>query len=501
LPDALVAVDGLRDARALVLALERMGVREPSLFAAGVRAARRAGSRTGEDGRRLQLGLQGALGVIDRARFAGTLGLAAAADLARSLFALPLGERGAGERVLAGWVGTTLLPELGRAVYGARPPGDPDTTVLRAMAGDVVQGRESVAVIDWEGLSYRVDPGRAEFVRLERVRARQGGERLADAVRSCRTPEARGKDPCAATLPAVLASLVYATHLGEPAGTALGGADAASRHDFGDDPWSLPEERSGPGVPWHVQGSLLGLERALAELSLHRLAGDELPDAPPVVDAPGRRALAVSAVAANPRDLTDADRDALAAAIAAGRRRVAALRAGDPEVDATCREAGLDPWRARAFEWLLEHEPETREGFFSLGELLGLGAPAGARWDAWGVPDELGAGLGVRLLPSRALDDLDGRLPEPAVAEHFVDLGLRVAQHLSERRLPACLAPAIVSALLPDLFAEARPLAPDDRLGLDAWVRALPRERLDDAVASLAGSGPLQASPPEGGGR
>jgi hypothetical protein len=49
-----------------------------------------------------------------------------------------------------------------------------------------------------------------------------------------------------------------------------------------------------------------------------------------------------------------------------------------------------------------------------------------------------------------------------------------------------------VATLLPDLFAEARPVAPDDRLGLDAWVRALGRERLDDSVASLVGRGPLQ---------
>jgi hypothetical protein len=85
------------------------------------------------------------------------------------------------------------------------------------------------------------------------------------------------------------------------------------------------------------------------------------------------------------------------------------------------------------------------------------------------------------------------------VAAQFVDLGLRVALHLSERRLPASLAPSVVASLLPDLLSEARPVAPDDRAGLDAWVRALPRERLDDAVASLSGRGPLQPAPRPGG--
>jgi hypothetical protein len=42
LPEALLAVQGLRDARALLLALERMGTRDPALYAAGVVAARRA---------------------------------------------------------------------------------------------------------------------------------------------------------------------------------------------------------------------------------------------------------------------------------------------------------------------------------------------------------------------------------------------------------------------------------------------------------------------------
>jgi hypothetical protein len=58
-----------------------------------------------------------------------------------------------------------------------------------------------------------------------------------------------------------------------------------------------------------------------------------------------------------------------------------------------------------------------------------------------------------------------------------------------------------VSTLLPDLFAEARPVAPDDRLGLDAWVRAQGRDRLDDAVASLVGRGPLQPAAASGGAR
>jgi hypothetical protein len=152
----------------------------------------------------------------------------------------------------------------------------------------------------------------------------------------------------------------------------------------------------------------------------------------------------------------------------------------------------------RAFEWVLAHEPAARDSFFSLGELLHLGAPGGGPWDAWGVADDLAGGLCPRLPGPRPLDEAWGRRPETAVEESFVDVGLRVAVHLSERRLPARLGAAMVATLLPDLFAEARPVAADDRLGLDAWVRAQPLERLDDAVASVAGRGALQPPPGPG---
>jgi hypothetical protein len=178
--------------------------------------------------------------------------------------------------------------------------------------------------------------------------------------------------------------------------------------------------------------------------------------------------------------------------VASGRARVQQLAQASPELEEVARDAGLDPWRARALEWLLEHDREALHAFFSLGELAYLGSPSGGRFDGWGAPDPTLTGLQLRLPPPRPLDDSSGRRPEPALAEGFVDLGVRAAIHLAERGLPASLAPVIVSTLLPDLFLEARPIAPDDRLALDAWARDQPAEKLDDAVASLVGRGPLQ---------
>ncbi len=499
LPEALLAVRSLGQARSLLLALERMGTRDPALYAAAARLADRAGSGR-EEGASVHRALQGALGLVDRARFARTLDLPAAERLVRSLVAAT--ERSPGQaRAVAAWLEGTLLPEVGRAVYGAQPPGEPETTLLRAMAGDRAEGKEALAPFDWEGLWYRADAGRGELVRLERVRARQGNVPLAVALDACRAPAGKGRDRCAAALGPALTSLVYAAHVGDPEGPALAGEDPSLRHDFGAAPWALPEEVIGSGTPWHVHGSLLGLEQALARLSLHRLAGQELPDAPPVLDFRDRKELAAAAAVFNPRDLAEADRDALAAAVGEGRRRAAALRAGSPEIEAVGRDAGLDPWRVRALEWLLEHEPAAAGTFFSLGELLHLGAPRGERWDVWGVADDLASGLRPRLPRAIPLDEASGRTPGPAVAEGFCDLGLRVAVHLAERRLPASLAPALVGTLLTGLFEEARPVAPDDRLGLDAWVREQKAERFDDAVASLAGRGILRPASAPGGAR
>ncbi|HEX9189305.1 MAG TPA: hypothetical protein VGB87_19665, partial [Vicinamibacteria bacterium] len=199
LPDAVLAVQGLRDAPALVLALERMGTRDPAVFARGVRAARRASSAPRDEAGPLHGALQGLLAVVDRARFARTLDAAAAVRLAGSLFDVPFELRGSGPRALAAWTESVLLPELARAVYGDRPAGEPDTTVLRGVAGDPVGGSDGLAVVDWEGLFYRADLGRAEFQRLERARARQGGPALAGALRACRgspPEESHGADAC-----------------------------------------------------------------------------------------------------------------------------------------------------------------------------------------------------------------------------------------------------------------------------------------------------------------
>ena len=83
----------------------------------------------------------------------------------------------------------------------------------------------------------------------------------------------------------------------------------ASAHGL---PWSLPRQDFMPGVPWHISGSLLGLDIALAPLALRRLTLDGLPDAPKLSSIE-REAFAVGVSLMEPARLTDRDRDAIAA--------------------------------------------------------------------------------------------------------------------------------------------------------------------------------------------
>ena len=103
------------------------------------------------------------------------------------------------------------------------------------------------------------------------------------------------------------------------------GRNVALRHDFGfgrrdaDARLRIAVGRAAPGVtpgvPWHVSGSLLGLDIALAPLALRRLNFERVLEAPKLTSNE-REAFAVSVSLLDPFALRDADRDAIADAIA-----------------------------------------------------------------------------------------------------------------------------------------------------------------------------------------
>ena len=144
--------------------------------------------------------------------------------------------------------------------------------------------------------------------------------------------------------------MIYTPALGDPEGPALLGGDIAQRHNFGlvgpagmrrdFVAWAVPKEQVGDGTPWHVEGSILGLDIALARLGLRRIADNEMPVAP-TINLNDQLTFARTVMTINPRSLRDQDRDVIVAAIARGRERVTAAGASLPAVRALAEEVAV----------------------------------------------------------------------------------------------------------------------------------------------------------------
>ena len=298
-------------------------------------------------------------------------------------------------------------------------------------------------------------------------------------------------------------SLVYAVHLGDPEGPALLGANVALRHDFGFGrrdgegrlraAWAQPRQDFQPGVPWHVVGSLVGLDVALAPLALHRLTMDGLA-APPRLPSIEREAFAVNTALLDARRLSDSDRDQIVAAIARGRDRVNA--AADPaEFEKLEAELGLDGWRVRTARWVLQNEPASIENQFSLAELLRLGN-AGRPFDAWGASGLLSFGCVCARFPEpHAWRILAGRMQLPMMAASTVEMNLEMAQRLAELRLPAALLPSVLATAMQDFMDQAEPADSNDLAALAEYPRRISTNLMADYIAATATlDGPLVAA-------
>src|SRR5262249_28599995 len=112
-----------------------------------------------------------------------------------------------------------------------------------------------------------------------------------------------------------LVSLAYACDLGDPEGTILIAGDPSRRHDYGYDVpgrdgrtkamWGIGaiETRRGP---WHLVGSVLALDVAMAPLALRRISVDRVPDAP-MLNLMHRDGFAAAVAVMNGAALSDAD--------------------------------------------------------------------------------------------------------------------------------------------------------------------------------------------------
>jgi hypothetical protein len=301
-----------------------------------------------------------------------------------------------------------------------------------------------------------------------------------------------------------LVSLAYAISLGDPDGAALLPGNVSRRHDFGFNQrstdqrlraaWMIPRQDVSPGIPWHLDGSLLGLDVALAHTALRRLSADRALAAP-TLTTNDREGFVVSFGLVDPRRLTDASRDGIAAAIERGRRR-AALAKDAHDVARLAEVLNLDGWRRRAFAWTVAHEPARLDAMMSLRELMALGGGVPGvdegDLDAWGMSAMLSDGcVCIRMPAPGGLPLVMGRHQIGVLATAVPDVNLHMARTLSYLRLPARLAKYVLSAAVLDFVDEVRGTDPDDWLALVRGAAAVPKERIEDYVAAAAADGPL----------
>lgn len=487
--DLLAALRLFGRYRALALTLERMGLREPALYAAAAHhAARIEDAGHGEHGRATLALFQGALALVERAVAAGSLDPASARQLVGSLCAGGLADDRYHER-LGFWIEHGLVFPL-RKRLGLPDSASAESVVLRAMAGPVEAG--PATRLEWEGLTYDLTPAEAEYRRLRALRRRQGGSTLDEAL-AVTGPQRESR------LADVLIDLAYAAALGPVESAPAASEDIGRRHVFAfDEPstlggprpeWTLPREVAGPGQRWHVEGALLGLDVGLARLALRRLETDVPPM--PRLSAADRRAFAEGAAVLRGPALDDEGRDRIAAALERGRARLRQAAADAAALEQVAADLALRDWRRGALPAIAARDPAHFESAFTLAEELWLGSET-APPAAWGTSARWDDGcLCPRLRRPVALDELAGRTADGRMAALSPDLHLRVAELMAEMRLPARLVPAVLSLALQDLMDEAEPAYLDDALAIARYARALTRTRMEDYVAALVGRGPL----------
>jgi hypothetical protein len=475
---------------ALMLTLERIGVRDAALLHSTARYAR---TMTGAAGDSISA-FQSGLAFVERGVRARALSPDRARGLIESLIAIPApGSRGYESR-LAEWIATDLVPA------GPRPPLESsapvEEAVLRLIAG-ARAGRPTPAV-EWEGAAYRVDPAGAELDRLRRVRQQQGGPSLDDAIANLHAGGNRsaGRKPVHEFVSAVQ-SVLYASYLGDPEGPAVSSGNVAIRHDFGwsgpggkpMNAWKLPIEARGGAEGWRVQGALLGLDHALRRLALRRLDPSRLPVGPnlPVLEL---RTVMLTAALANPHALTDEDRDLVAAALARGRARIESVGGDAERLDGILDDAGVSGWRREAARWALANAPADPLDL-SLVETFWIGGGVGDL-DDWGTATLPLSGCLCLVMPRPiAWETLAGRPAAGLIATLGADVNLRVADALAARRLPAALLPAVLAFAAQDVLDDAHPAYFADWPAFCRSARALPDDRIDDYIAALAADGPL----------
>lgn len=495
--DAMVALGGYRRYRGLLLALDRMEITTPRVYSRAVEAARRLDELSGRERKHAIIAFQSALAILERARVTRAIDVPGAERMVLAL--ADVAEAGTRQaQAITQWLITSLLDGLPPLVQPDRWTAATayESRLLQALAGS--PGGTNAATLKWEGLDYRVDYFASEHDRVKRIREQLTSPGLDAAL-------AANNDALVAE---ALLVLIYTPALGDPEGPALLGGDIALRHDFGVEgaaglrrdtlAWSLPREQVGDGSPWHIEGSLLGLDIALARLALRRLTDDDMPVAP-TINLNDQLTLAKTARALNPHDFRDADRDRIVAAVARGRQRVAGAAANLADVLALANEAGLSAAVKQTLPWTLIRTPELVPALFGLRDFLWLGGPElpVETLHRWGVYAEaLHSRVRTAMPAPSQWENFGGRADGGLIATQLPDLTLRMAEETVRLELPAQLIPGLLTFATQDFWHDVDSRFPDDWPALAHQALALSPSRVEDYVAGLAGDGPLRPASP-----
>ncbi len=387
--------------------------------------------------------------------------------------------------------------ELGRAVSDlVKDSTAPDCTrqaaaaVLLATGDDGPQGGEETF------LGFRVD-GTLEDMRDA---ARAAGVPKWQRSESARKRLAAGLE---VMLAEVLLAHAYALWL-DPETPLIPGDGPDRRHDLGlrmagdSGPWLIPRTA---GDSASVRGSLLGLDRCLAREAL-RSTMVGLPRRPPTLPSEDARGLAESVVAMDPLKLTDEGARLIAGAVKRGRARLAASAGDRAALEAVLAAAGVDGARRRLARL---GAPSGAPGILaqvSLGEVLAIGQDGAAPipqsvLSRWGVAARLVDGsLGQRMPGRLSCLERAGRPGGGLLAAHMADLQIRVAEWLSDRRLPALLARGVLAMATWDLAMHAQVANHDDWLSVVRAAQSVTDQQFEDYVWAMAAGGALVPAGP-----
>ena len=494
MPPAVRALRVRRRYPSLFVAMERAGLRDPASIANIGDGARQLDRLDDMESAPVALQqFQGAVSLVLGAARMQTVTIDRAQDLMTKLAALPL-RNGRYEGRVALWLERELLPAL-RSSSIAAASLTAEELVARALAG---KSPTTARRIHWEGRDYTLDPAEATRLRLLRVRKKQGGPTLDEALASAGAAKndaaVRASD---AILGKTLASWAYAPQIGDADSGALVGGDPSIRHDLGiravnrtlyDQRW---EVAVAPRDGGRIAASYLSMDAALAPWSLRRLSSDRVP-APPTLPDNDRLSLVSALAFSRPDRLSDDTMQAIATAIAQGSSAIQSAKNDAQALDGLASQASLSPWRRAVLSWMAVNEPGQIAAQFSPSARATLGGLRIAGIEEWGTS---GVTVGCHCLrpPMAHIPELIyGRPVDGIVGASSADLAYRIAQLLTQLKLPAPLATSVMTFALRD-YVDALTLAhPADTeaFGRQAWQLTL--ADVEDYVGAVAANGALR---------